>query len=658
MNDCKEKNIRNLLKSVYDLYDEVYDFIFTTYGFEPDFFEEHIISYLMGNDKKISTIGDLNATNDWINENNISVYYDKAALSSGSTCLTIPVYPQHVSTGVFHPKVVLVFGKLKNKDMTSAYIIVSSCNLTVSGYGRNQEAFSCVQITNRQVARSVLDFVNKLSEGDDDRHLRIVKFLSDGLKHNKFSNSKTVEFFWNYGNSGITMCQKICELSGENMTVVSPYYDENGPEKLVEELSIDGKLTILPAVDGEFYNIHKSNYESLKSSGVKFAELRKIDNKNRFIHAKLISKGNYCIVGSYNFTTAAMKNMNAEAALIFFQKEKMYFHTSPIDENRFLPENELINNQDENDSERIAFFASMTVDWNNNSITIDYDLPKERDKYIVQLDGAGSHRGWSIDSKKKQMISKIDNQIARLFLKHKFFTVYMNDRACFKGLISEKNWQGVRPEIGCENLDETLAEWYYVFDKKSSGRAYELKCISDDDALTEVIIGGDASSSTDVFDNYYLVSRALGYLVEQVITNKELALATCPVQRRCPRYYTWYSNRKKGEKALYGILFTYPGSIARIVSFMEEKNKKSDSNDIVYMWIISKYLSKAIKFMPSALEGIELFKTKKREIKKKITKLESQYETEMKEEALRDLSKEYFEEYLRWIEKELFRNEA
>ena len=68
--------IRETLKSVYELYSEINDFIFTTYNYEPDFFDEHIVAYLMGLDKKINTIGELEAADKWIRDNHISIYYD------------------------------------------------------------------------------------------------------------------------------------------------------------------------------------------------------------------------------------------------------------------------------------------------------------------------------------------------------------------------------------------------------------------------------------------------------------------------------------------------------------------------------------------------------------------------------------------------------
>ena len=136
-----------MLKSIFDTYSKVDDFIFTTYNYEPDFFDENIVSYLMGFDRKINTIGELQEADEWVRKNHISVYYDRNAMSPGASCLTVPVFPQNIKTGgVFHPKVIIIYGIQKGKRNPCAHLIVSSCNLTVSGYGRNKEAFACVEI--------------------------------------------------------------------------------------------------------------------------------------------------------------------------------------------------------------------------------------------------------------------------------------------------------------------------------------------------------------------------------------------------------------------------------------------------------------------------------------------------------------------------------
>ena len=161
--DIKTANILKSLKEIYDRYSEVNNMVFTTFDFDPEFFANHVVSYLMGNEhEKITKIGELNAANEWIEKNNVCVYYDISGLkASDNTILTIPVYPVHVTTGVFHPKVIAIYGRCRKNSKMMAHLIVSSANLTINGYGRNVECFTAIEITTKQVAEGLSDFLTR-----------------------------------------------------------------------------------------------------------------------------------------------------------------------------------------------------------------------------------------------------------------------------------------------------------------------------------------------------------------------------------------------------------------------------------------------------------------------------------------------------------------
>ena len=646
MENNQEKNIRYFLKDIYDLYSHVTDFIFTTFNFEPDFFEEHLVTFLMGSDKKISTIGELNATNAWISEHGMCVYFDKGALISGSSCVTLPVYPKHVETGVFHPKVVVIHGTLKNNKIAT-YLVVSSCNLTVSGYGRNQEAFSCIQVTSEVVAKSLLSFLNTISDNDNLRH----KFVKDYLRASNFTKKKNVEFFWNYGKQGESLVDRLSRMPKGNLTVVSPFYDEEGPEGLLKRISNIDKTTIIPAVDGENYNIYYKHYDNLKNAGVVFANLAGDGTNKRFSHAKIITKGEYIIVGSYNFTTAALDRLNAEAALIIDKGEPMRFSTIPIDENKFLEEEDKLVNRDTLGEETGSVFVSITIDWKLDKIIIYADISDQSSFYYVKIDGMKDSPEWKLNhcDENKCMKISINDSITRGLLRHKQFSVYRDNIICFKGLFNEINWIGVRPEIGCESLDETLAEWYMISNAKTNGSAYELRCITEEDVDTEKIIGGGSDSSADIFDNYYMVSKALGYLLQQVEINSTGIKEVNTSKRDCPRRREWIRRVDKARNSLYGILYSWPGSVSQMLEFLE-KSEQEDGFDPVYGWLICKYLRRALKMVPRKIDELPIFEERYKVVKKGLKKLEDRIFLRIKKECNPD--------YYAWIEKELFRKEV
>lgn len=643
---CKEKNIRYFLKDIYELYSNVSDLIFTTFNFEPDFFEEHVITFLMGSDKKISTIGELNATNEWINVHGVSVYYDKGALIPGNSCITLPVYPQHVKTGVFHPKVTVVHGILKKNGRPATHLIVGSCNLTVSGYGRNREAFSYVQVTSEQVAKSLLQFIDTLSGDDDSRH----KTVREHLKRSEFTRNKNVEFFWNYGKKGKGLLSRLSTMPKGDMTIISPYFDEYGPEALLKRIANKEHVTIVPAVDGENYNIYYKNYESLKSEGIDFVMLTGDGVNKRFIHAKIIIKGKYAIIGSNNFTTASLDQLNAEAALIFNKDGIVEFSTINVEDNRFLSEQESIENRDELNQKLEKVFVSVTIDWKLDHIIIHANISDESSCYYVKIDGMKESPEWSLKDCGENIDMKIsltDTLICGL-LRHKQFSVYKNNEICFKGLINEINWVGVRPEIGCASLDETLAEWYMVSNGKTKNSAFELRCITQEDTETEKIIGSDLEFSADIFDNYYMLSKALEYLIQQVQINLEGISEVCTAQRDCPRRREWKKRVDNARNSLYGILFSWPGSISQMLKFLE-KNEQEENFDVVYGWLICRYLKLALKMIPKKIDELPIMQKKYKVVKKKLKQVNDRLLVKIKEECS--------PAFLDWIDRELFRKE-
>ena len=514
MQKAKEVKIRDILKTIFDSYKSVSDFVFTTFDFDLDFFEEHIITFLMGNERKISTIGELKATNEWIRDNNLCVYYDKNALKVGTSCITLPSFSQFVKKGVFHPKVVVIHGEQKNGEK-AAHLIVSSCNLTVSGYGRNLEAFSYIKVETSQVAKSLSDFLDKLREDDKERH----KVTIDYLQKTAFRNDDSVEFFWNYDNNERNLLDKISELPDGDLEIVSPYYDENGPSGLLQEIKGCRKVKVFPAIDGEKYNIHHSEYVNLKEKGIEFAEIRIDDKKQRFVHAKIIQKGQFSIVGSYNFTTVALKGGNAEAALIIPLSERIVFSECTVDESKFLPDTEKLINKDTMDQAGNNVHITFVVDWGRNALTITKKQSQNNPRlvYGVKIDGlSDSKKEWIVENSLEE---ELDDVTKIAVLRHKQFSVYYNNHLCSKGIIVEINWEGYRPEIVCNSLDETISEWYNSNEQiNRKEHKYDLRSFSDseEDGQLERIESRGVDSSGDLFDNYYLVAFSLGRLCEEM----------------------------------------------------------------------------------------------------------------------------------------------
>ena len=639
----KEKvlKIRDSLKAIYDLYEEVYDLFFTTYNYEPDFFDEYIVAYLMGFDRKITTIGELKDADEWIRNNHVAVYYDKGAISPGASCLTVPVYPQNIPTGVFHPKVIVIYGQLKQKKKEVVYLFVSSCNLTVSGYGRNKEAFACVEIKSISLAESLINFINALDNNGLNNHNQLL----DYLRTIRIKND-SVEFLWTYNDKGKKLLNYFEDNCSGDLTVISPYFDDNGPKKLLEHITKRKNTTIIPAVDGETYNIHKNDYEELlKQEGISFKELLNEDS-SRFIHAKIIKYGEKIFVGSYNFTSAAMKGLNAEATLIFNNNESFSYSVNNITESKFLPDNQTISNRDEAEADKNSIFVIFTVQWKELRIYIKSENLEKNELYSLRIDGFSEDLVSNLAS---DVELKITTDLANKFLKHKSFTVYKNNICCFKGLINEIDTEDYRPEICCESLNESLKEWFINYDNSNSTNRQSLRLINEEDEETEKVLGISQEYTADIFDNYYLVSKALENLLTKIEEARTISREKEPVaQRKTEQFWNrheeWEQEKEKADKNLYGFLVTKPGSIENILAFLEKEHSEKQSKDIVYEWLIVSYINCAISQFPKNLihnDGNKIYKEKLAFLNEKTKNLEKDIETTLREEIDK--------KYLDWI---------
>lgn len=582
MSKEEELKIREFLKSIFDTYSKVDDFIFTTYNYEPDFFDENIVSYLMGFDRKINTIGELQEADEWVRKNHISVYYDRNAMSPGTSCLTVPVFPQNIKTGgVFHPKVIIIYGIQKGKRNPCAHLIVSSCNLTVSGYGRNKEAFECVEINSSQLAKNVCEFINTLNvNGEKDRHSDLLSFL----KNIKTKNDD-VDFLWTSSGKGTKLIDYLKNQDSGDLTIVSPYFDETGPEKLLDKLQNKKKTIIIPALDGENYNLHLKDYKELKSKNISFQELINEDD-SRFIHAKIIQLGNKLVVGSYNFTSAALEGKNVEAALVFNNSPNLELNCKKISESKFLPDEMKVSNCDEAGKDNKLPFVYVIVKWQESKIYI-YAEDLEDNSYSLRLDGM--YEDLVTVLKEEQSIN-ISTEISNHILKHKTFSIFKDGTICFKGLINESDSGEYRPEFSCENLNDSIREWF-TFDENTTDGKHNLRLINTEDEETEKILGVKLENTQDIFDNYYLVARSLENLLTQIE----------------------FAKNNSNAQSLYAYLVTKPGSLENMINFLEKDHSEQKNKDIVYEWLIVMYLQTAITKFPKNLvsyEGNKIYKEK------------------------------------------------
>ena len=269
-------------------------------------------------------------------------------LSSGFS-----IYPIYIPGGVFHPKIMLLFGK---KD---GMLTLGSGNLTASGLGNNDEAWGCFQVEDYGTSNAALfaeawHYVQTLTVGLKGVAAEKVGWIKEFTpwlgqlpaagQEPSWETSGNVVFLNNKKNKGIL--QQALALVGddavEKITCISPYYDKTGLvlqhlkqqyPKAKLQCVVEGRMGILP-----------TGMKAAQAEGIAFypwqeCGARKDGLTSSRLHAKLIhfttKQGEYLLMGSANVTASGMgagsrKPQNEEASLLLFRQKGNYLQEMGI----------------------------------------------------------------------------------------------------------------------------------------------------------------------------------------------------------------------------------------------------------------------------------------------------------------------------------------
>ena len=235
------------------------------------------------------------------------------------------------ASGVFHPKINFFVGD------DAALVLVGSGNLTVTGHGKNHEAFSGFMINHDNDAQRPLveecwaylkRFASQAGKFEKQRILQEIpencNFLSDDYifkPHSYCDISDKLQAALLYNEEGDSIFSQISRLvpveDVDKITVLSPFFDDNGAalENLLQ-LCPHAKMDVLIQQDCALppYKMQDSN----RICFFDFDETKRgkvgIKNYERVAHAKVLvfhtNTIEYCVVGSANATIAGMGTMS------------------------------------------------------------------------------------------------------------------------------------------------------------------------------------------------------------------------------------------------------------------------------------------------------------------------------------------------------------
>ncbi|MCE9557137.1 MAG: hypothetical protein K8T91_27635 [Planctomycetes bacterium] len=294
----------------------------STFQFDPDFFERRLLrSPTLAKARRIVVFLD---ARQWFE----LLRRDVPARWLNRRYLVVPV---HCSQGVFHPKLNLLLTE------SGGQVLCGSNNLTRSGCSSNLELLNAISFDFEghypeeiNVAREAFAFFERAAQKADDEIARIVvewleetKATYPWLKEPVDSHAeRTIRLIHTY--DGSIWDRLVLQLNGDkprDFFIVSPYHDANG--EMCRRLTSQwprAKVELL--VQQGYTNLAIKPLKNLRT--VKLSELRVV---SRRIHAKLFAwrtrDSGGCLVGSANFTSAALDGRNVEACLLLSDSDEL-----------------------------------------------------------------------------------------------------------------------------------------------------------------------------------------------------------------------------------------------------------------------------------------------------------------------------------------------
>lgn len=334
--------------------------VFTTFSFDPGFFELNILPVLF--DQPFSQpdkVRRLQLEDALRTIDHLAVYYDRRALAQDGEPAQLDYRRLDVSrhTGYFHPKVILLLvdehdeaggaqsdnGRDAEPARQALIIGILSANLTRAGWWENVECAHIEEIKDRDIHDEQdsfrLDLLPLLqqvresaSDGDDQSALdRIIAFLSARSQDNSVGKSRSggghrTRIFGAQSQTTLSDWLQQLEFDGEalNLEVISPFFDAQGEgplRSLIETLQPSQVRVFLPSEPDGALLVTKATYEAIAAlANTQWARLpgevtnRGRDEKStllapRRVHAKvyrLWKRGgpDLLLVGSPNLTRA------------------------------------------------------------------------------------------------------------------------------------------------------------------------------------------------------------------------------------------------------------------------------------------------------------------------------------------------------------------
>jgi len=333
--------------------------VFTTYTFDPGFFENHILSILF--DKpfhQVEKVRRIQMEDAIRSLDDIAVYYDRTALSQDAQPAQLDFRRIDVrrATGAFHPKLILLLVENRDGDHQEnsipadlSLIVASlSANLTRAGWWENVETGHIDEVLDKNnpnsrtsFRRDILSMIQRLKRccAKDENHSaldRIHAFLINHANRNEIKNIREKGRYSTRLFCGQTDLPSMLEELKiyrycENLEIISPYFDKT-PAKTLQKVidavepycvriylprNVDGSAAVSEKTFNAINELEIVEWATLPDDLLRPGGRKNIDKMPpRRVHAKVYRfwmKGvsDITLVGSVNLTSPGHSHSNA-----------------------------------------------------------------------------------------------------------------------------------------------------------------------------------------------------------------------------------------------------------------------------------------------------------------------------------------------------------
>jgi hypothetical protein len=534
--------------------------LFTTYTFDPGFFELNVLPVLF--DQAFSQpdkVRRLQLEDALSKVDEVAVYYDRSALvqSAAPGRLDYRRIDVRRATGCFHPKVTLVLvDNPPNEDADptspptqSLIVMVASANLTAEGWWENVECAHIEEIHDKDVAesrqafrRDVLYFLQRIEDcagpGENHAALDAVRtFLRERVSTEAPAYASSggryhTRLFYGQNQSSLSDWLASLRLQRQtwNLEVISPYFDATGARPLADLIDVlqpretrvylpldaDGAAQVSAEAFSAVTDFSACHWSDLHGDVVK----RKGTDVPRRVHAKVYrlwnSEAQILVVGSVNLTSPGHSHAgtgNLEAAFLTDATDTGVPLRWWLERRDKAPERfaERVPTEDELASE-VPLDLSIRYDWGTR--VLQYRLMGDKTPFeVTEISGTSLFKedrptcGKWVDVQGEAAVAVRDllSVTSLVCVKHEL--------GSFQVLVREEN-MAHRPSMLTEITPEEILQWWSLLTQAQRAAFLEERA-----ALGEELEGIplatrkiDREKLTTVFDRFAGVYHAFGCL--------------------------------------------------------------------------------------------------------------------------------------------------